>query len=351
MSLRPTLAICIPVLALTLGCPPPQETAEPGPQEEGERASAAQLNGETVLVAEVDAWIKEQLFTQATEDGDPMKLYELRSKALDDMIHERLLEEEAAPLGITTDELLRQETEKRIHVGDEEAVAFYEENKERMGEVSFEEVKSRIQRHLQQQRGQTATEEYLQSLRSNATIEIYLDAPRVEVAAKGPSLGPDQAPVTIIEFSDYQCPYCRRAEPVIQQLLERYPTEVRFVFRHFPLDRIHSLARGAAEAAACANEQGRFWEYHRGLFAVGAKFDAESLQQRASEAELDLEAFRICVEERRFQADIDADLADGRRAGVSGTPAFFVNGIRMDGARPLDDFVAIIENELRRSGS
>jgi protein-disulfide isomerase len=351
MSLRPTLAICIPVLALTLGCPPPQKTAEPGPGEEGERVSAAQLNGETVLVAEVDAWVKEQLFAQATDDRDPMKLYELRSKGLDDMIHERLLEKEAAPLGITSDELLRQETEKRIEVGDEESLAFYEENKERMGEVSFEEVKSRIQRHLQQQRGPTAAKEYLQALRSNATVEIYLDAPRIEVEAKGPSLGPDEAPVTIIEFSDYQCPFCRRAEPVIQQLLERYPSEVRFVFRHFPLDRIHSLARGAAEAAACADEQGRFWEYHSGLFAAGAKFDAESLQQHASDAELDLEAFRICVEERRFQADVEADLADGREAGVTGTPAFFVNGIRMRGARPLDDFVAIIEQELRRSGS
>lgn len=351
MPLRPVLAICIPLLVLTLGCPPPEKTAEQGPEDKEKGGTvAAELNGETILVSDIDAWIKEQLFAQASENQDPTKLYELRSKALDDMIHERLLEKEAAPLGISPDELVRQETEKRVKISDEELLAFYEENKERMGDVSFEEMKPRIQRHLQQQRGMTAAQEYLKELRSNASVEIHLDAPRIEVEARGPSLGPEDAPVTIVEFSDYQCPFCRRADPVIQQVLERYPSEVRFVFRNFPLDRIHSLARGAAEAAACANEQGHFWEYHKGLFAAGAKYDAESLEQLASDTGLDLEAFRTCVKERRFQADVEADVAAGRKAGVTGTPAFFVNGIRIKGARPLEDFVAIIDQELGRSG-
>ena len=118
-------------------------------------------------------------------------------------------------------------------------------------------------------------------------------------------------------FSDYQCPYCSRAEPVVQQVLERYPSQVRFVFRHFPLERIHPLARGAAEAAACANEQGQFWEFHGKLFASEAKLDAESLQQYASDLGLDLRSSRPCVEERRFQADIEADLAARQQAGVS----------------------------------
>jgi len=350
MPLRATLAICVPVLLLALGCPA-QKTAGPEQGEAPDSAAAAEIDGETVTLAEVDTWIKQQLFDQATDNGEPAKLYELRSAALDDMINERLLEEVAAPLGLTPDELIRQETEEKTNVGDEELLAFYEENKERMGDVAFEEVKSKILRHLQQQRQLTAGKEYIQALRTQASVEIYLDVPRVVVEAKGPSLGPDDAPVTIIEFSDYQCPYCRRAEPVVQQVLERYPSQVRFVFRHFPLDRIHPNARGAAEAAACANEQGRFWEYHSKLFAPGAEFDADSLQQHASEVELDLEAFQACVDERRFQADIEADLAAGREAGVAGTPAFFVNGIRMKGARPLEDFAAIIDKELEAGGS
>jgi protein-disulfide isomerase len=351
MSLRPTLAICIPVLALALGCPPAEKTTEPDTGGVGGSTPAADLDGATVTVAEVDAWIKEQLFDQTTDKRDPTKLYEIRSRALDDMINERLLEQEAAPRGLTPDELIRQETEKQTAVGDEELLAFYEANKERMGEAGFEKVKPQILRHLQQQRGNTAAKEYIEALRARASIEIHIDAPRVEVRATGPSLGPDDAPVTIIEFSDYQCPYCSRAEPVVKQILERYPSEVRFVFRHFPLDRIHPQARGAAEAAACANQQDRFWDFHGKLFTPGAKFDAESLQQYASDLELDLEAFQTCVEERRFQADIETDVAEGQQAGVTGTPGFFVNGIPVKGARPLDDFVAIIEKELGRSGS
>jgi protein-disulfide isomerase len=264
------------------------------------------------------------------------------------MIDERLLEQEAATRGLTKDELMRQEAEKQTAVGDEELLAFYEENKEHIGGVAFEEMEPRIRMHLEQQRGKTAAKQYIEALRARASVEIYLDAPRVEVEAKGASMGPDDAPVTIIEFSDYQCPYCGRAEPVVQQVLERYPSQVRFVFRHCPLEQIHPLARGAAEAAACANEQGRFWEFHRKLFASGAKLDAESLQQYASDLELDLEAFQACVDERRFQAAIEADLVAGRQAGVTGTPAFFVNGIRMSGARPLEDFVSTIEKELRQ---
>jgi len=350
MSLRPTLAICIPVLVLALGCPA-QKDAGPDQGETIDSIAAADVDGETITMAEVDAWIKRQLFDQATDNREPNKLYELRSRVLDDMINERLLEEAAAPLGITPDDLLQQEAEKQASVGEEELLAFYEENKERMGDVALEEVKPKIQRHLEQQLQLTAGKEYLRDLRAQASVEIHLDVPRVEVEAVGPSLGPDDAPVTIIVFSDYQCPYCRRAEPVIQQVLEQYPSQVRVVFRHFPLDRIHPLARGASEAAACANEQGRFWEFHTKLFAAGAKFDAESLREYASDSDLDLVAFQTCVDERRFQADIETDLAAGREVGVAGTPAFFVNGIRIKGARPFDDFAAIIDKELERSGS
>jgi protein-disulfide isomerase len=347
MSLRATLAICVPVLSLALGCPA-QKTAGPDQGEASDSTAAAEVDGDTITLAELDAWIKQQLFDRASEDGEQSKLYELRSAALDDMITQRLLEEEAAPLGITPEELVRHQTEKQASVADEELVAFYEENKERMGDVAFEEVMPRIRRHLQQQHQQAAEQEYLRALHEKASIEIYLDVPRVEIEAKGPSLGPDDAPVTIVEFSDYRCGFCRKVEPVLQQLLERYPSELRLVSRNYPLNQV---SREAAEAAACANQQGRYWEYHSKLFAAGGNLDSESLHQLASEAELDLEAFQTCVAERRFQADVEADLADGRRAGVRGTPAFFVNGIPIKGARPLEDFVAVVEKELGRSGS
>ncbi len=350
MLLRPSLATCILVLALALGCPQQQTTA-PDTGEAPDPTPAANLNGETITLGELDVWLKEQLFDKATKSGDPSKLYELRSNGLDDLINERLVASEAEPLGITPEELADQEASKRSAVSDEEVLAFFEDNKERMGEASFEDVAARIRQHLELQRRKAAAQEYIDELRANASIEIFIDAPRVDVAAKGPSTGPDDAPVTIIEFSDYQCPYCTRAESVVRKILERYPNEVRFVYRHFPLDRIHPLARGASEAAACANEQGKFWEFHRRLFTPGAEYDPESLKQYASDLGLDMEAFQICVDERRYQADVDADVADGRAAGVAGTPAFFVNGIVLKGARPLEDFVSVIDKELERAGS
>ena len=347
MSVRPTLAICIPVLALALGCPA-QQTADPDSGEARDSTVAADIDDGTVTVAEVDGWIKEQLFIQATDDRDPTKLYEIRSTALDELIDQRLLEKAATPRGVTTDELVQQETEGQTTVSDEELVAFYEKNKERLGDVTFEQVMPGIRRHLQQQREKTAATQYIAALRANASVEIHLDAPRFEVEATGPSLGPDDAPVILVEFSDYRCGFCKRAQPVVEAVLEQYPSQVRFVHRSFPLNEI---SRGAAEAAACANEQGQFWEFHRSLFASEGKLDAEGLLQHASELQLDLESFQTCVDERRFQAAVEADEAAGREAGVTGTPAFFVNGIRMQGARPLEDFVATIEKELGQSES
>jgi protein-disulfide isomerase len=345
MSLRPTLAICIPLLALAFGCPA-QRTADPDPGEAGDSTVVAEFDDGTVTVAEVDAWMMEQLFLKATNDRDPSKLYEVRSEALDELIDQRLLEQAAAPRGLTTDELLREETEGQATVSDEELIAFYEENKERMGGATLEKVMPGIRRYLQQQRRDTAADQYIEALRASASIQVHLDAPRIEVAAMGPSLGPGDAPVTLIEFSDYRCGFCKRAQPVVEALLERYPSQLRFVHRSFPLNEV---SRAAAEAAACANEQGQFWEFHRSLFASEVNLDAEGLMQHASELELDLEAFRVCVDERRYQAAVEADLAAGREAGVNGTPSFFVNGIHMEGARPFEDFVTAIEKELSRN--
>jgi protein-disulfide isomerase len=347
MSLRRTIGICIPLIALALGCPA-QKTAGPAQGEVGDSTAAANVNDETITVDELDARIKDQLFARATGDGDPAKLYELRSEVLNEVIDERLLAEEEASQGLTRDELIQQQAEKQTAVGEDEVLAFYEENKDRIGGVAFEELKPRIRRHLEQQRGEVATKAYLEALRTIASVEIHLDAPRIEVAATGPSLGPDDAPVTLIEFSDYRCGFCKRAQPVIEAVLERYPSQVRFVHRSFPLNEV---SRAAAEAAACANEQGQFWEFHSSLFASEGNLDAEGLLQHASELELDLESFQACVDERRFQSAVEADITDGRQAGVTGTPAFFVNGIRMQGARPFEDFVAAIDKELGQSES
>ena len=182
------------------------------------------------------------------------------------------------------------------------------------------------------------------------SVSVYERAPE-ELSGRGAGIVTHPQwlrPAAIVLWISLIVPAVHTQSTLLRDTQAVQRNSLRFVHRHYPLNQI---SRGAAEAAACANDQGRFWEFHRGLFASGAKYDAEGLQQQASDLELDLEAFQACVDERRFQAAVEADLAAGREAGVTGTPAFFVNGIHLQGARPLDEFVSVIEKELGRSGS
>lgn len=317
--------------------------------ESGDLTTAARLDGTEISVAEVDAWIKDELFRQASQDGDIAKLHELRSNAVENMINERLVEREAKLRGVDSEQMMRDEADRRMGVTDAAILEFWEKSKAQLGKVDFETAANTIRRHLERQKGPQALEQFVDELRENAEIEVLFEVPRFDVVATGASLGPDDAPVTIIEFSDYQCPFCKRAEPVIEQVLELYPDQVRFVFQHFPLDNIHPRARAASEAALCAGDQDKFWPYHALLFGDGASLEVAGLEAAAEQAELDLDRFRTCVEERQYQAVVEADLSSGRKVGVTGTPAFFINGIGLRGAQPIDEFVKIIEAELARA--
>jgi len=315
--------------------------------DEGETTPAARLGDEVITIGEVDARIKDELF-QRQAGGDPSALYEMRSETLETMIHQRILEAEAEAQDTTPEALVSAEAEKAVEVSDEEVQAFYAQHQDQIG-AELEQVEPQIREHLTRQKQTAAATRYLQSLREARDVQVLIESPRVEVAATGPSRGPDDAPVTIIEFSDYQCPYCKRAEPVIDQILERYPEQVRLVYRHFPLDNIHAEARQAAHAAVCAEAQDAFWPFHEALFAR-EKLDREALLGYAEELELDTEAFEACLEAPETKQRVTSDLAAGREVGVTGTPAFFVNGVPLRGARPLADFVEVIERELAEDG-
>ena len=309
-------------------------------------APALRIGGETITVGELDAWIKDQLFDQETDGGKPVKLYEVRSGAAENLVAQRLLDAEAKKLGTDADTLLEAEAKKRLTVSDAEVQRFYDDNKKSFGERPFDDMQAQIREHLERRAAPEAARQYVQQLRESAQVEILIERPRTKVAATGPARGPADAPVTIIEFSDYQCPFCRRAEPTVKQVLEQYGDKVRFVFRHFPLDRIHPQARGASEAAACAAEQGKFWEYHAELFADNAQLDRPGLDAAAAKTGLDPAAFKACVDGRKTQALVENDLKEGEAAGVSGTPAFFINGIPLRGALPPEEFKKVIEEEL-----
>ena len=153
--------------------------------------------------------------------------------------------------------------------------------------------------------------------------------------------------MTIVEFSDFQCPYCSRVLPTLTQVMERYPEDVRIVYRNFPLPS-HQRASAAAEAALCAQEQGKFWAYHDKLFENSRALSDDQLKDHAKKLELDVPAFEQCQSEERFEEQIQNDVREARAAGVTGTPAFFVNGVLLSGARPAADFYRTIDAELER---
>jgi protein-disulfide isomerase len=173
----------------------------------------------------------------------------------------------------------------------------------------------------------------------------------VDVSVKGrPFLGPKGAAVTVVEFTDYQCPFCERFfKDTYRPLLKAYKGKIRFVVRNFPIAQLHPLAEKAAEAAECANDQGKFWEYHDVLFTKQDKLDVESLKQNASDLHLDSERFDKCLDNGDKADVVQADLNDGTRYGVTGTPTFFVNGERLTGAQPLEAFRASIDAKLKKS--
>jgi protein-disulfide isomerase len=343
MTLRaaPWLLLC----AFVVSC---NGSAQQGLEPDG-TTPVARLGGEVITQAELDAWIKDELWRNQTDDENPTKVFALRQRGLDRMIDQRLIDAEAAKRGVEPDQLLDDEAAKRVAVTDEEVKAFFAQHEGEWGERTLESESARIRAYLERQKGTEAAQTYVRELREAAHVEQLLEQPRIRVAGSGHAKGPESAPVTVIEFSDYECPFCRRAEPVVTQVLREYAGKVRFEYRHFPLESIHPRARGAAEAAVCADEQGRFWEYHEQLFA-GQKLAEAELAENAEKAGLDPAAFQACLASGRARARVDADLAAGREAGVSGTPAFFVNGVPYSGAIPIEEFRRAIDAELASSG-
>jgi len=332
------VAALVPLVALA--CQPSSNGA-PSATSDPALAVAADVNGEPVTVAELDEWIREDLFQ--AQAADPSQLYELRDAAIQRMFESRVLEIEARRRGVDVDTLIEQETEKLGAVTDTEVSTWYEENQERLGDTEFEGIAPQIRSFLSQRRA----EDVRASLLEGAELVVHIEPPRIQVSAVGPSKGPADARVTIVEFSDFQCPYCARVVATLGQVMARYPEDVRVVYRNFPLGN-HSRAGPAAEAALCAEEQGKFWVFHDKLFANPRALSDDQLTAYAEELELDVPAFEQCYSEHRYSEQVANDMRDGRAAGVTGTPAFFINGVSLSGARPATDFYRTIDIELER---
>lgn len=306
----------------------------------------AEVDGEVITAEEVEKVIGAQLWKLEEQ------IYRLKRQKLEALISERLLAKEAAKRGISVQGLLEAEVTAKVGpISEEEIETFYQANKAWLkGEEAT--VREQIRAHLRNQKLQARRKTFLESLRSQAKVVVYLQAPpvfRAEVAAEGaPFKGAKTAPVVIVKFEDFHCPFCKQVQATLEQLLARYSEQVKLVHRDFPIDQLHPQARKAHEAARCANDQGKFWAYHDQLYANAPKASPEDLKAYAQEVGLDLPAFEQCLNSRKYQAAVQKDVEEGTRVGVTGTPTFFINGRFLSGAQPLESFVRVIEEELAR---
>jgi protein-disulfide isomerase len=272
--------------------------------------------------------------------------YEVKSKALESLIRLKLVQAEAKKRGISAAELIAKEVASKVAAPTDGEVEAYFWGQNRAG-VRFEDVKEQYRTVLRQLKVQRASEAYADSLRAKNDVLVLLQPPRVEVAYDPARVkGNPNAPVTIVEFGDFQCPFCQKAESTVNALLAKYSGRVKLAFLDLPLSEIHARAAKAAEAARCAGEQGRFWEYHDSLFADPSKLDDASLIARAHDLKLDSAAFQSCLESAKFAAKVEADRQAGLKLGVAGTPGFFVNGVFLSGAQPQAEFEKVIDNML-----
>ena len=306
------------------------------------RAVVAEVDGVPITGEELDQHAAGEL--QRLRDQE----YEVRKNALEELVTQRLIKKEAAQRGISEQELMRLEVQEKVaHPAGSEIQQVYDANRDRVGGRTRAEVEPQIVSSLIQQRTAERARAFTQALRDQAKVRIVLDQPRTDVPIPSDTavLGPPDAPVTIIEYSDYLCPYCQSAEVVVAKVLERYKGKVKFVHRDFLLGRPRSLP--VARGALCAGEQGKFWEYRHDLLSTQGDWSDQDLEGRAARMGLRPGDFRSCLASDRHDKTILASSEEGRKLGVSGTPTFFVNGRRMTGVRSEQQFDEIIQAELR----
>ena len=309
---------------------------------------AARVADEVITLEELERSLRPQL-SRLEEQR-----HALLEEKLQELIGDRLVAQEARKRGVSVESLLKAEVyAKSPEVSDADVSQFISQNRARLPQGNEAELKLRVWDYLRNQKVAEQRRAYVQGLRAQSQVAVLLpESPALRQAVsadKGFVRGAPSAPVTIVEFSDFQCPFCKAAAATVKQVLDRYPGKVRWVFRDFPIEKLHPDAPHAHQAARCAGAEGKFWEYHDLLFERSPRQARADLEAYAAELKLDAARFTQCLDSRRHEAAIAADMEEGSALGVDGTPTFFVNGRRLVGAQPLATFERLVEAELARA--
>jgi protein-disulfide isomerase len=301
------------------------------------------VNDKQITMGDLENSLRPLIFNVQEE------VYALRKQDVELKINDTLLTQEAQKRGVTTRALLDTEVSAKLApVTDAQAQAFYNENKERIS-GEFAQTKAQIVQYIQEQKEQEAIVTFAKKLRSAATIQINITAPESPSFAIAtddqPAKGTANAAVTIVAFTDFECPSCARQHPILDRIVSEFGNRVRLVVRDFPLSQ-HVNARKAAEAAEAAREQGKYWEYASVLFRNQSALGIDKLRQYASEVGLDRARFDASLDSGKLAEKVQRDVIDGRKLGINGTPTIYINGKRISD-NSYDSVKSAIEAALR----
>jgi protein-disulfide isomerase len=342
----PTLGVLLfsMVFALPVCAQSPAQTA-------GSAADVvvATVGGQAIRMSDIEQhWQKQD---PASFARIRQQVYDMNRQVLDDLIGELLLQNEAKKRSVTVEQLLAAETPKRLRpVTEDQIKDLYEQSRERTQGMSLDALRPAIVSYLEQQRPVEARRRFVEELRkASSDVMIKLEVPRttIKVLPNDPVTGSASAKVEIVEFSDFQCPYCKRVAPVLKQVMAKYGDRVKLVWKDFPLPN-HPDARPAAEAALCANDHGKFWAYHDKLFDNQAEMTVTNLKRWAAELGMNATTFNACFDQGTHRHLVEQDQEEGSRYGVSSTPTVYINGRAVVGAMPLEAYETIIQEELAR---
>jgi len=264
-------------------------------------------------------------------------------KALEELIDNRLLRDEARKKNITLEQLLETEVYKGVKDPTEDQLEVYYEGLDT--QEPYQSVREDVLQHIRELRRTKARAAYVEQLRKEAKINVMLMPPSAQVnVSKAYARGSENAPVVLVEFADYQCPYCQKVNPQIQQLKKEYGDNLTVIYKDFPLPMHHGSEK-AAEASRCAGEQGKFWEYHDVLF-YSKLLDVDALKEHARVLKLDGDRFDTCLDSGAETGAVKKDLDEAKSLGLTGTPSFFVNGHFFSGVVDYAALKDIVNQQL-----
>lgn len=311
---------------------------------EGVAAKAGEVE---VTNAELMNGIESEVFEHES------KAFEVKFNKLRSILLEKLVEKDPRKKGISSDEFLSKYIAKDVNISEKEIEAFIKDQNIPAEHLN-PQVREKIKNYLEIERKKEAVDLWLADQTKKSPVEVYIPKPRrptfpLEVGS-APFAGDKDAKVVIVEFSDFQCPFCAKGADLLKKIKEKYGKKVKVAFKQFPLP-FHNHAEKASVASLCANEQSseHFWKMHDEMFAnQETALDPEGLKKTAKKIGLKIEAFDKCLADNKFLSQVKADIEEGKKIGVKSTPTFFVNGQLVNGAQPMEVFAEIIDEELAR---